>query len=253
MKNVTSRRDFIKLTSAGGLGLVSIPSIVSASFHETKSPRVKLKPGDVVLFQGDSITDMHRNRNDTHPNSPAALGEGYPFVTASGLLYEYPKDQLMVYNKGISGNKVFQLADRWETDCLSLKPNVLSILVGVNDFWHTITHGYKGTVKTYRDDYVKLLSRTKDKLPDVQLIIGEPYALKGVKVVDDSWYPVFDEYRAAAREIAERFQAAFIPYQRIYEKALKLAPAAYWSVDGVHPSLAGAHLMAQAWLQTIKA
>jgi lysophospholipase L1-like esterase len=89
-------------------------------------------------------------------------------------------------------------------------------------------------------------------LPDVKLIIGEPYAVRGVKSVDDKWYPAFDEYRHAAREIADSFGAAFIPYQDIYDKAQKSAPGSYWTVDGVHPSLAGARLMAQAWLETVK-
>lgn len=251
MKNNTSRRNFIRYTTLGGIGLATIPSVVSASFQEKGLSRIKLNSGDVVLFQGDSITDMHRNRDDFRPNSPTALGEGYPFVTASGLLYDYPGKNLSIYNRGISGNKVFQLADRWDDDCLALKPSVLSILVGVNDYWHTITHGYKGTVQTYRDDYVKLITGTREKLPAVRLIIGEPYALKGVNVVDDSWYPDFDEYRAAAREIAVRFGAVFIPYQNIYDKALKLAPASYWSFDGVHPTLAGARLMSQAWLHAV--
>jgi len=253
MENTTGRRNFIKHTAMSGIGLLGIPSIVSASFRETGLSRVRLTSGAVVLFQGDSITDMHRKRDDFHANSAAALGEGYPFVTASDLLYDYPKKNLVIYNRGVSGNKVFQLADRWDADCLALKPDVVSILVGVNDFWHTITHHYTGTVQTYREDYIRLLSRTKEKLPGVQLIVGEPYALKGVKVVDDSWYPVFDGYRAAAREIAGRFGAVFIPYQSIYDKALKLAPATYWSVDGVHPTVAGARLMSDAWLHAIGA
>jgi lysophospholipase L1-like esterase len=158
---------------------------------------------------------------------------------------------LHIYNKGISGNKVYQLADRWDADCLALKPTVLSILVGVNDFWHTLVNGYKGTIKTYQDDYRALLDRTRKSLPDVKLIIGEPYALIGVKSVDASWYPAFNDYRHAAREIAESYGAIFIPYQEIYDKALHAAPGSYWTADGVHPSLAGAELMAQAWLETV--
>jgi lysophospholipase L1-like esterase len=146
---------------------------------------------------------------------------------------------------------VYQLAERWDADCLDLKPTVLSILVGVNDFWHTLASGYKGTIQTYRDDYKALLDRTKAKLPDVKLIIGEPYAVRGVKAVDEKWYPAFDEYRQAAREIAENYGAAFIPYQDIYDKALKSAPGSYWTPDGVHPSIAGARLMAEAWIQAV--
>jgi lysophospholipase L1-like esterase len=147
---------------------------------------------------------------------------------------------------------VFQLADRWDADCINLKPNVLSILIGVNDYWHTLTNGYTGTIETYRSDYRKLLDRTKQALPDVKLIIGEPFAVRGVRAVDDKWYPAFDGFRQAAKEIADQYGAIFIPYQSIYDKAIESAPGSYWTNDGVHPSLAGAELMAHAWLETVK-
>ena len=169
----------------------------------------------------------------------------------SCCLHHAGKD-LKVYNKGISGNKVYQLAERWDADCLELQPKVLSILIGVNDFWHTLTGGYKGTVETYRNDLKTLLDRTKQKLPGLQLIIGEPFAVTGVKAVDEKWYPAFNDYRQAAREIADAYQAVFIPYQKIFDKAQKTAPGAYWTGDGVHPTLAGAKLMAQAWLEAVK-
>lgn len=231
---------------------VNIPSIVSAAYSPERAKKIELGKDDVILFQGDSITDAHRKRDDNNANSTSALGSGYPLLAASGLLYKYPGKSLQIYNKGVSGNKVYQLAERWDADCLDIKPTVLSILVGVNDFWHTLVNNYKGTLKTYQDDYKTLLDRTKQKLPDVKLIIGEPYAITGVKAVDASWYPAFNDYRHAAREIAQQFGAIFIPYQDIYDKALQSAPGSYWTADGVHPSLAGARLMAQAWLETVK-
>ena len=167
-------------------------------------------------------------------------------------MYKHAGKNLKVYNKGISGNKVYQLAERWDADCLDLKPNVLSILVGVNDFWHTLVNNYKGTLQTYQTDYKALLDRTKQKLPDVKLIIGELYAVSGIKAVDEKWYPVFNDYRKAAREIAVSYGAELIPYQTVFDKAQKTAPGVYWTIDGVHPSLAGARLMAEAWMQTIK-
>src|SRR3546814_12671766 len=99
-----------------------------------------------------------------------------------------------------------------------LKPDVLSILIGVNDYWHKHNGNYDGTVNVYRNDYRALLDRTLEKLPDVQLVICEPFAVKGVKAVDESWYPEFDGYRAAAREIAAEFKAAFIPYQSVFDQ-----------------------------------
>ncbi len=125
-------------------------------------------------------------------------------------------------------------------------------MIGVNDFWHTLTNGYTGTIETYRTDYRKLLDRTKQALPDVKLIIGEPFAVNGIKAVTDQWYPKFNEYRQAAREIADSYNAVFIPYQSVFDEAQKTAPGSYWTADGVHPTLAGANLMAEAWLKMVK-
>src|SRR5690606_14216881 len=111
---------------------------------------------------------------------------------------------------------------------------------------------YDGTVEVYSKDYRALLERTRKQFPNVRLIIGEPFAVKGIKAVDDTWYPDFDGYRSAAREIAAEFGAAFIPYQRVFDQAQRSAPGVYWTHDGVHPSPAGAALMAHAWLETVK-
>ncbi|NLR77568.1 SGNH/GDSL hydrolase family protein [Chitinophaga eiseniae] len=250
--NLFNRRNFLRNVSLGSMATISIPNIVTAAVAVEKSKKIGLKKEGIILFQGDSITDAGRKRDKNEPNNSAALGSGYALMAASGLLRKNADKNLKIYNKGISGNKVFQLAERWDSDCFAIKPDVLSILVGVNDYWHTLNNNYKGTVQTYRDDYNKLLERTRQQLPDVQLIIGEPFAVKGVSAVDDKWYPAFDEYRAAAKEIADKHQAIFIPYQAIFDKALQSAPGAYWTGDGVHPSVAGAQLMAEAWLQCIK-
>jgi lysophospholipase L1-like esterase len=248
-----TRRQFIRNASLGTLGAMAIPAIVNKAMAAAQKKKIRLKKDDIILFQGDSITDAgRRKKTPTTANTALDMGPGYALMAASELLYRYPGENLQIYNRGISGNKVYQLAERWDADCLQLKPAVLSILVGVNDFWHTLVNNYKGTLQTYRDDYTALLERTLKQLPAVQLIIGEPYAVRGVKAVDDKWYPAFDEYRAAAREIAEKFNAVFIPYQTIYNEAQKKAPAAYWTADGVHPTIAGARLMAEAWLEAVK-
>lgn len=248
----SNRRNFIRNVAITTAASLSIPEIVSAAIAPIKGKKVVLEKDNVILFQGDSITDWGRDKTKNNPNDSSALGGGYPLLISSKLLKDHPDKNLQLYNKGISGNKVFQLADRWDEDCLNLKPNVLSILVGVNDFWHTLTNGYTGTIETYRNDYKKLLDRTKQALPDVKLIIGEPFAVKGVKAVDEKWYPTFDGFRQAAQDMAKEFDAAFIPYQSIFDKATELAPGNYWTGDGVHPSLAGAELMATAWLEVVK-
>ena len=246
-----TRRSFIKNASIGAVATLALPQIVSAAFAKENLKKVGLNKDDTILFQGDSITDWGRNYSATQPNSTNTLGSGYVLLTAGHLLLKYPEKNLQIYNKGISGNKVFQLADRWDTDCLALKPNVLSIHIGVNDFWHTLTNGYTGTIDTYITDYHKLLDRTKQALPNVKLVICEPFALKGVKSVDDKWYPTFDLFRKAAHDIATEYNAAFVPLQSVFDKAVELAPAPYWSLDGVHPSIAGEALMAQAWMEAV--
>ncbi|HEY6082971.1 MAG TPA: SGNH/GDSL hydrolase family protein [Chitinophagaceae bacterium] len=247
------RRDFIRKTVLGSAMALTIPQIVSAAFEEKKTKKITLSKDDVILFQGDSITDMGRNRSRKDANDNSGLGPSYPFIAASELLFKYPGKNLQIYNRGISGNVVPQLIARWQEDCIDLKPNVLSILIGVNDYWHTLGGGgYKGTIQSYREDYKKLLDTTKQALPDVKLIIGEPYAVPGVKAVDNSWFPAFSEYQQTARELADSFGAVFIPYQHIYEQAQKLAPAVYWTRDGVHPDTAGDALMAHAWLEAVK-
>ena len=243
------RREFIKRTSIGGALGLSLSQIVSSAFAANPAAKIALERDDVILFQGDSITDAGRNRDERSANNSRALGNGYAFMAASKLLHDHPDKNLQVYNRGISGNKVYQLAERWDTDCLELKPTVLSILIGVNDFWHMLAGKYEGTIDTYRNDFKTLLEKTRENLPTVKLIIGEPFAVPDVKAVDASWFPRFNEYQKAAREMATTFHATFIPYQSIFDKALKSAPGVYWTHDGVHPSIAGNQLMALGWNQ----
>jgi lysophospholipase L1-like esterase len=249
---MTNRRNFLKGTAALTAGASLLPLFASAEFSRAKSKKIKLKQDAVVLFQGDSITDATREKNTMKPNDYGALGNGYAAMVATQLLFDNKDKNLKIYNRGISGNKVFQLADRWDNDCLMIKPDVLSIMVGVNDYWHTLTNNYKGTIQTYKDDYIALLKRTKDQLPDVQLIISEPYAIKGVRAVTDTWYPAFDEYRHIAKEVAEQYDATFIPLQSIFDRAQEVMPGIFWTRDGIHPSISGMQIMAHTWLEFFK-
>ncbi|MBP8959405.1 MAG: SGNH/GDSL hydrolase family protein [Bacteroidales bacterium] len=250
--NTNSRRNFIKKAVAGSFMATCIPEILSATMAEIRPKKVQLKKGDVILFQGDSITDAGRNKQNEGFNNPSSLGSGYVFLAGADLLERYATLDLKIYNRGISGNKVFQLAERWDKDCLEIKPSVLSILIGVNDIWHTLNGNYNGTVEKYRNDYDELLQRTKNALPDVKLIICEPFAVPGVKAVNEKWYPEFYDYQRTAKEIAYKYNAVFVPFQKTYDEAQKRAPGSYWTGDGVHPSIAGAQLMAKTWLEFIQ-
>ncbi|MDR1981642.1 MAG: SGNH/GDSL hydrolase family protein [Tannerellaceae bacterium] len=248
-----SRRDFLKkglLTGAGALMIPELAKAVIAEHTAVHAPKIALKKEAVILMQGDSITDAGRDRANTICNSLPMLGNGYSLFIAGQLLAKHAAEQLKIYNRGVSGDKVYQLGMRWEAETLPLKPDVLSILIGVNDYWHTLDGNYKGTAEVYETDYRSLLRDTKEKLPDVQLVICEPFALKGGSAIEEGrWFPMFDEYRRIAKKLAGEFNAVFVPFQAGFDAAIKEAPARYWAYDGVHPDLSGRQLMANLWLE----
>lgn len=256
-ESTVNRRDFLK-TSALAAGAVAIAAAPAAQAAPgLLSGRGLLRRHDVILFQGDSITDSGRSRDrdkTSAPNNQPGLGGGYAWLAAAELLVGRPGDGFSIFNRGISGNKVYQLAERWQADCLNLKPDVLSILIGVNDIWHTLDPrlNYKGTVEIYERDYHALILRTKKALPKVKLVICEPFVLR-CGAVKDSWFPEFNRYRQAARRVADKHRATFVPFQTIFDEAVKYAPPEHWAGDGVHPSQAGAALMAHFWLKAVGA
>jgi lysophospholipase L1-like esterase len=252
-----SRRDFVQagvgLSVAGLTAMASLNNVLAVDTHSAPKTRTSLiKPGGTIMFQGDSITDAGRKRHVLTPNSDAGLGRGYAWLAAAQLLIDRPNANLKIFNRGNSGNKVYQLTERWQTDCLDLSPDVLSILIGVNDFWHTLDGSYKATVEKYESDYYALIKRTKAALPKVQLVICEPFSLKA-GTVSDKWFPGFDGYRAAAKRVADGSDAVFVPFQTMFDAASKIAPPALWAADGVHPTGDGAAIMASCWLKAVGA
>ncbi|MGH7520073.1 MAG: GDSL-type esterase/lipase family protein [Gemmatimonadales bacterium] len=227
-----NRRDFVATTAA----LVGAP--------RWQAPRAA--NGTVVLFQGDSITDSGRNRSATEPNAAGALGNGYPLLVASAVLSARANQSPRFYNRGISGNKVPDLQQRWTADALDLQPDVLSVLIGVNDIWHKLNGNYAGTVQDYEQQYAALLEQTRRALPRVHLIVLEPFVLR-VGAVDERWFPEFDQRRAAAARVAKQARATFVPLQAVFDRHLRSAPPAYWAADGVHPTPAGHGLIAEQW------
>jgi lysophospholipase L1-like esterase len=242
-------KSFTAATFGGTALLLSgCNSVSSSSSHRKKSI---IQKENIILFQGDSITDAGRDRSrEGNANDRNALGRGYVYSIATQLLADRAGDGLKIYNRGISGNKVFQLADRWDKDCLDLKPDIVSILIGVNDIWHTLNGNYDGTVEKYEKDYRALLNRTRKALAKVQLVICEPFVLR-CGAVNDKWFPEFDKYRAVSRKISKEFDALFVPFQSMFDNAVKQAPPSHWAGDGVHPSMAGAYFMGQEWLKVV--
>jgi lysophospholipase L1-like esterase len=243
-----SRRKIIGTTALASLASTLSNKVLADQPDELR--KINLKKNHNILFQGDSITDAGRDKKNQVPNQQKAFGRGYAWMAASNLLVGQPELGLTIHNRGISGNKVHQLADRWERDCLELKPDILSILIGVNDIWHGLNGKYKGTVETYEKDFLALMERTNKALPNTKFVICEPFVLK-CGAVNDKWFPEFDKYRASARKVADQNGAVFVPFQSMFDQAVKYAPPAHWAGDGVHPSPHGASLMAHFWLQSL--
>lgn len=171
-----SRRQFAAAGAASLAAAHAIHGQAQAAEAPNPSP---LKKGCTILFQGDSITDAGRSREEAaKPNSQPALGNGYAWLAASQLLVDRPDDGIEIFNRGISGNKVPDLAARWQAECLDLKPDVLSILIGVNDIWHKLNGNYQGSAESYEAEYHALIKQTKEALPDIVLVICEPFVLR---------------------------------------------------------------------------
>ncbi|HET7791443.1 MAG TPA: SGNH/GDSL hydrolase family protein [Gemmatimonadales bacterium] len=239
-----TRRDF--LASAGAT--VALAGL--AGDLRLPAPRGRLKSGSVVLFQGDSITDAGRKRENANPNQADALGLGYPLLIAASILHAHAEQGIKIWNRGVSGNKVPDLAARWQGDTLDLQPDVLSILIGVNDFWHKLLNGYTGTVRDYESGFAALLDQTRAARPGIKLVVIEPFVLHTGSVTDQ-WFPEFDERRAAARRVAEGAGARFLPAQRMFDELIRRAPPSYWAADGVHPTVAGHGAIARLWLDNV--
>lgn len=202
--------------------------------------------GKVIVFQGDSITDVGRSREITEAN--LGMGSGYPFMVTSYLRCHNPAEDWQVFNRGISGHRVVDLYARWKIDALNLRPDILSILIGVNDTWHE-KHNCNGVeVPRYEMIYRMMLEWTKKELPEVKFVLIEPFVLLS-EVVEESWLDEIKARRAVVKKLAEEFDAVFIPAQSLFDEALKQAPSTYWLRDGVHPTSAGHQLLAEAWLK----
>ncbi|MEZ6120829.1 MAG: SGNH/GDSL hydrolase family protein [Pirellulaceae bacterium] len=251
MMGTLNRRDML---SASALATGSLLTAGTVSLKaEARELASALQEDSVVLFQGDSITDAGREKNQQGANDARALGRGYAFMISAAALAEFPAHKLQCHNRGISGNKVPDLDKRWDEDCIHLKPKLLSILIGVNDIWHKLNGNYDGTVQGYEEQLAALLERTRKALPDTKIVICEPFVLR-CGAVNDNWFPEFDQRRAACKKVAEEAATIWVPFQTMFDEAVANdTTPAYWAGDGVHPTIAGHALMAKTWLQTVTA
>ena len=201
--------------------------------------------GARVLFQGDSITDGNRGRN-ADPNH--ILGHGYQFIVAARFGAELAERRLVFMNRGVSGNTVADLAKRWDADTVGLKPDVLSILIGVNDLGRGVS------AEEYERQYDELLAGTVKALPGVKLVLGEPFGLPVGKKKEgwEGYRGELEKRQAVVGRLAEKYHAALVRFQHVFDEAVKRAPAEYWIWDGVHPTYSGHELMAEEWVRTVR-
>lgn len=196
-----------------------------------------------LLFIGDSITDCGRRED------PEKLGTGYPRLIRDLLRASDPADAPLVFNTGISGDCVTDLADRWQRDVLNFAPDVLSIKIGINDVWKNLG-GENGGVapERYRIVYQNLLVQVKTLLPECLLVLCEPSVIWPPQPMEGN--ALLDAYISTVTELAAEFDAEFVvPLHSAFEEAKSARPDIDWAPDGVHPSSSGQMLIARAWLE----
>ncbi|HHU52082.1 MAG TPA: SGNH/GDSL hydrolase family protein [Firmicutes bacterium] len=206
-----------------------------------------IKKDALVLFQGDSITDWGRNYED-----PADLGQGYALMTAAWFSALHPELNVKFLNRGISGNRTSDLVARWQQDCLDLQPDVLSLLIGINDTWRRFDQNDPTTPEAFEDHYRSLLTTVRQKL-NCPIIIGEPFLLPVTPEQQREWRADLNPKIDIVRSLAQEFNAIYLPLDGIFAAASTKQPAQYWAADGVHPTPAGQALISRAWLQAVGA
>lgn len=201
-----------------------------------------------ILFQGDSITDAGRSRDDDRN-----LGIGYPTLVKGELGYENPGKYQFI-NRGISGNRVVDVYARIKCDIINLRPDFMSILIGVNDVWHEVGSRNGVDAEKYFTIYSMLIGEVKAALPETRIMILEPFVLKA-EATEADWDIFQSEVRLRAEKakaVADRYRLPFVPLQEKFDEAAKLAANDYWLRDGVHPSTAGHELIKREWIKAFK-
>ena len=202
-----------------------------------------------ILFQGDSITDSGRSRTED-----TDLGRGYPLFVSSELGLKEPTSYSF-YNRGISGNRIVDLYARIKCDIINLKPDVLSILIGINDVWHEVNYQNGVCAEKFYKIYHMLIEEVKEALPDIKIMILEPFVLRGTATEEsfDYFNTECKKRAAVARRIAEEHGLTFIPLQEDFDRLCENAPESHWLRDGVHPTPFGHRMITEKWLAAYRA
>ncbi|MGB7840218.1 MAG: SGNH/GDSL hydrolase family protein [Terrimicrobiaceae bacterium] len=194
------------------------------------------------IFVGDSITDSGRRQ------CPESVGSGYVRDVRDWLRASLPAQAPQIINKGISGSTMSDLCRRWGEDVIADNPQLVSILIGINDVLHGLGGRNAGTsIESYRENYADILGRLKNAFPQVAIVLCEPTAI---------WPPapaagneILKPFVEAVQHAAIEFGAqSVVPLHRTFEKAVSERPDIDWLPDGVHPSSSGHMLIARSWL-----
>jgi lysophospholipase L1-like esterase len=203
-----------------------------------------LKKKNTIVLQGDSVTDAGRF------SDPQELGYGYARMVATGLQSLYPDYELTVYNRGISGHRTGDLVNRWDKDTLNLKPDIVTILIGINDVWRRFDSNDPTSVEVYAANYEKLMKSVKDF--GAKLIIIEPFALR-TGAVTDLWREDIDPKIHATRKLAQKYADSYIPADGIFSALSLVQPPEFWAADGVHPTAEGHRVLTKEILKALGA
>lgn len=246
--NSYSRRAFLKTSG------IACSATCFTSTNALESQRFSLSNQDnnlTILFQGDSITDGNRGRNED-PNH--IMGHGYAFSIASRVGADFPQAGFTFYNRGISGNKVPDLIERWQQDTIALKPDLLSLLVGINDVGAIVNNEPDGwNIDAFETGYRQLLNTTKASYPNVILVLGIPFVFPvgARKTKWEVWQKETTARAEVVRKIANDYNAILVDFAAVFEEAKQKAAIEYWSWDGVHPTVFGHELMAREWIKQV--
>ena len=201
-----------------------------------------------VLLYGDSITDAGWNRNAAI-GALDSYGVGYARAIAGALVARNPKENTVI-NRGISGNRIVDLYARIKLDVWNHQPDVLSILIGINDIWHEIAVKNGVDLVRFEKMYRMLLDDTLARLPNLKIILCEPFVLEGTATKENfEKFLEVKEYAKVVKKLAKEYGTYFLPLQEDFEKAAEKYGAEYYLADGVHPNVAGAQLIADKWIK----
>lgn len=208
----------------------------------------------IILFTGDSITDGNRYKDPSMEwDLNHQMGHSYAYIVNGVLGYKYPK-KYVFKNRGISGNRIADLFARKEADLFAIKPDVLSILVGVNNGPLAQNNEVATTNEEFETLYRLLLKDVKERLPECQIILLEPFICKSGWVKDnyEQWRLAVGGYGAVIKKLALDFGAVFIPLQEKFDIMSEEFGAEYWSWDGIHPTENGHGLIAAEWMKIME-